>query len=186
VASAPKWRGMSIEHATRFLVNSANHLIIAHVGGRLVGFVVAYQLDRLDCTACQPPVYEVDVASDLRRRGIGQSISRANQSRSMIDPQARTVPPRPRDVDVSRREVRGRRSGWFRRLPCRPWNSLTHRASRTYRGSPGLVHLVVPGQPRWPTAAPLPWEAEVTHLFTGLEQLDRLFGSATPLKCPAE
>ena len=74
VASDFKVAGVSLEHASEFLANPANYLIIAEADGRLAGFVVAYRLDRLDRSACQLLVYEVDVAPDLRRRGIGAAL----------------------------------------------------------------------------------------------------------------
>ena len=74
VASDFKSAGVSLKHASEFLTNPANYLIVAEADGRLAGFVLAYRLDRLDRPAGQLLVYEVDVAPDLRRRGIGTAL----------------------------------------------------------------------------------------------------------------
>lgn len=57
--------------ARRFLAHDANYLIVAERGGELAGFVLAYRLDRLDRDAGQLFLYEVGVAPEHRRCGVG-------------------------------------------------------------------------------------------------------------------
>jgi ribosomal protein S18 acetylase RimI-like enzyme len=57
--------------AASFLANPGNYLIVAETHGELVGFVLAYRLDRLDRDAAQLFIYEVGVAPARRRAGIG-------------------------------------------------------------------------------------------------------------------
>ena len=42
------------------------------------------------------------------------------------------------------------------------------------------------GKHRWNASAPLPWDAEVSRFFAGLERLDHRLASDRPLGCPAE
>lgn len=66
-----KSAGVAAGHAAAFLANTANCLLVAEAAGELAGFVVAYRLDRLDRSAAQLFVYEIDVAPEFRRRGVG-------------------------------------------------------------------------------------------------------------------
>jgi len=42
------------------------------------------------------------------------------------------------------------------------------------------------GEHRWNASVPLPWEAEVSRFFAGLERLDDRLASDKPLGCPVE
>lgn len=59
-----------------FLRNPANYLLVGEAGGRIVGFLTAYRLERADREACQMFVYEVGVAEEWRRRGVGTALLR--------------------------------------------------------------------------------------------------------------
>lgn len=59
-----------------FLRNPANYLLVAEAEGQVVGFLMAYRLERADREARQMFVYEVDVSLDWRRRGVGKSLLR--------------------------------------------------------------------------------------------------------------
>ena len=74
VASVFKSAAITTEHAAEFLSSPANYLIVAEADGNLAGFALAYRLERLDRPAAQLLVYEVGVAPDLRRRGIGAGL----------------------------------------------------------------------------------------------------------------
>ncbi len=70
VAAVFKSAVLPTSAATRFLTNPANYLITAELGERLVGFVLAYRLDRLDRPQGQLFVYEVAVRPEVQRQGI--------------------------------------------------------------------------------------------------------------------
>src|SRR2546426_11317879 len=57
-----------------FLANLANYLIVAEVATELVGFVLAFRLDRLDRDTAQLFVYEIGVLPEFQRRGIGTQL----------------------------------------------------------------------------------------------------------------
>jgi ribosomal protein S18 acetylase RimI-like enzyme len=71
VAAVFKSAVLPTSGATRFLANPANYLIIAELGQRLAGFVLAYRLDRLDRPQGQLFVYEVAVLPEFQGQGIG-------------------------------------------------------------------------------------------------------------------
>ncbi|MDR3085816.1 MAG: GNAT family N-acetyltransferase [Christensenellaceae bacterium] len=57
-----------------FLSNPFNHFYVAVREDRVVGFLVAYELDRIDREQKMMFFYEVGVLSAFRRRGIGQKL----------------------------------------------------------------------------------------------------------------
>jgi ribosomal protein S18 acetylase RimI-like enzyme len=71
VASQFKCAAITPAHASAFLANPANYLIVAEVGASHAGFTLAYRLDRLDRVTPQLFIYELDVAPEYRRQGIG-------------------------------------------------------------------------------------------------------------------
>jgi aminoglycoside 3-N-acetyltransferase I len=74
---------------SRFLSNLANYLFVALDNDEPVGFVLAYQLQRIDTESAKMFLYEIDVAEKYRRRGIASAlIARLNricQSASFIN-----------------------------------------------------------------------------------------------------
>ena len=62
--------------AATFLANPANYLLIAETDNTLVGFLMAYRLDRIDRSATQLFVYEIDVEPEYQRRGAGSTLMR--------------------------------------------------------------------------------------------------------------
>ena len=71
LASTFKSARVTPEHAARFLSNPGHFLFVAEVSGEIVGFLLAYRLERLDRAATQLFVYEVEVAPSYRRQGVG-------------------------------------------------------------------------------------------------------------------
>ncbi len=66
-----------LNHAERYLSNEMNVLLVALDGQQPVGFVLAYELERVDS---QPPMmffYEVEVSESHRRQGIGAALIEA-------------------------------------------------------------------------------------------------------------
>ena len=57
-----------------FLRNPANYLLVGEAEDAVVGFLMAYRLERADREAGQMFVYEVDVAADWRRQGLGTAL----------------------------------------------------------------------------------------------------------------
>ena len=62
---------VSDTHLRQTLADEHNLLLVAEVAGELVGFVWAHWLDRLRLERRQLFVYEIEVAPEFRRRGIG-------------------------------------------------------------------------------------------------------------------
>ena len=69
-----KHRLIGIDYAERLLENPSNFLLVAERGQSPVGFAWGYLLSRLDRDKLQLFIYEVDVSSDARRRGVGTSL----------------------------------------------------------------------------------------------------------------
>lgn len=74
VAAAFKAAAVPSSRAAQFLANRANYLIVAEQGGGLVGFVLAYRLDRLDRETGQLFVYEVGALHEFQGRGVGTGL----------------------------------------------------------------------------------------------------------------
>ena len=67
-------RDMPIQYMERFLGNLANYLIVAEFDGEVVGFLLAYELERMKEDARMMFIYEIEVAAGCRRRGIGTAL----------------------------------------------------------------------------------------------------------------
>jgi ribosomal protein S18 acetylase RimI-like enzyme len=74
VARGFKDAEISIAYSGMFLANPSNYLIVAEVAGELVGFLLAYRLDRIDRPTGQLFVYEVAVDPSHRQQGIGTAL----------------------------------------------------------------------------------------------------------------
>jgi ribosomal protein S18 acetylase RimI-like enzyme len=59
-----------------FLANPAHYVIIAEINAEIAGFLLAYALERIDREAAQMFIYEVEVAPNYRRQGIGTALVR--------------------------------------------------------------------------------------------------------------
>ena len=59
------------EHMRRLLGRDENYLYLAKVEGRPVGFLIAHRFPRVDRDRDMVYLYEIDVATEHRRRGIG-------------------------------------------------------------------------------------------------------------------
>lgn len=62
------------ERVEQLLSNEANFLIVAEVDNDLAGFVWAYRLERLHRNPFVIFLYEIEVAADYRRKGIGTAL----------------------------------------------------------------------------------------------------------------
>ena len=68
--------GVSVEpaHMRTFLSNDCNYLIVASAGDKPVGFVLGYELPRVDGPRPMMFLYEIGVAKSHRRKGIGLAL----------------------------------------------------------------------------------------------------------------
>jgi ribosomal protein S18 acetylase RimI-like enzyme len=64
----------TLEHMVEFLGRNDHFFVIATEGGRPVGFLVAYELERVDGEGSMMFLYEVRVAESHASRGIGRSM----------------------------------------------------------------------------------------------------------------
>jgi aminoglycoside 3-N-acetyltransferase I len=64
----------TVDYLRNFLAQSSNYVMVALVDTNVVGFLLAYELPRLDGQVPMLFVYEIEVDSDYRRRGIGSSL----------------------------------------------------------------------------------------------------------------
>jgi ribosomal protein S18 acetylase RimI-like enzyme len=58
----------------QLLANPVNYLIVAEVSGQLAGFLYAHRIDRLSRAETQIFIYEVEVAPEFQRQGIGSAL----------------------------------------------------------------------------------------------------------------
>lgn len=65
---------VSAAYLSDLLCDSRNLLIVAEEGAQIVGFVWAHWLDRIRSERKQLFIYEIEVAADRRRRGIGTAL----------------------------------------------------------------------------------------------------------------
>jgi len=61
-------------HLTDLLANEDNYFYIAEVDEKPVGFLLAYKLERCDSEQPMMLLYEIEVLSNYRRRGIAKSL----------------------------------------------------------------------------------------------------------------
>ena len=61
-------------HLARFLADERNYLVAAHVDDDLAGFILGYELPRIDGARPMMLLYEIGVLADQRRRGIGRAL----------------------------------------------------------------------------------------------------------------
>lgn len=59
-----------------FLRNPANHLLVAYIDDRPAGFIRGQELQRLDTVRPMLFLYEIGVAEEYRREGIGTALVR--------------------------------------------------------------------------------------------------------------
>lgn len=65
------------DHIARFLGNKDNYFCVAEVEGELAGILLAYRMERCDDERAMMLLYEVEVLSQHRRRGIGRALVEA-------------------------------------------------------------------------------------------------------------
>lgn len=65
---------VTVARMERFLANAANYLLVAEVDGEPAGFLLAYSIDRLDEDAAAMFVYEIAVAQEHQRKGLGTAL----------------------------------------------------------------------------------------------------------------
>jgi ribosomal protein S18 acetylase RimI-like enzyme len=66
--------GLGAEQLRSFLAKDTNFLIVASDYGEPAGFLIAYLLDRADRIQKMVLLYEIGVAEDYRRQGIGRKM----------------------------------------------------------------------------------------------------------------
>jgi ribosomal protein S18 acetylase RimI-like enzyme len=65
-------REPTIPHLQRFLAQDTNYLIIALAGGDPVGYLTAYRMPALCCDASMVYLFEIEIAEEHRRKGLGK------------------------------------------------------------------------------------------------------------------
>lgn len=65
---------VTAEYMARFLACRQNVLLVGIDEEIVVGFLLAYELDRIDCDRTMMFCYEISVLSAFRRRGIGTAL----------------------------------------------------------------------------------------------------------------
>ena len=65
---------VSLEYMERSLSNSLNYLIVAELDGDVAGFLLAHALQRLKQDSYKMFIYEIDVAKEQRRKGVGTAL----------------------------------------------------------------------------------------------------------------
>ena len=74
VAEIFKRAPVTTDSMRAFLSDERNHLIVALMGEEMAGFVLGYELARLDAVAPMMFLYEIEVSLRYRRRGIGRAL----------------------------------------------------------------------------------------------------------------
>jgi aminoglycoside 3-N-acetyltransferase I len=69
----------TINYMAHFLDNKDNYFYVAEVAGKLVGFLLAYKMDRCDGERAMMFLYEIEVLSQRRRQGIGKALVQATK-----------------------------------------------------------------------------------------------------------
>ncbi len=65
---------VDVEYIGRFLRGENNYLIVAYEGDSPLGYALAYRLQRFDMDKSMMYIYDVGVAENRRREGIGKKI----------------------------------------------------------------------------------------------------------------
>jgi len=80
-----KGPSLSLEYLRCLLSNPFNYFVAAYVDKKVAGFVYAHRLNRLGTAGDHIFIYEIEVAKERQRRGVGRAlIERVRQ----IDPKA--------------------------------------------------------------------------------------------------
>lgn len=74
IASIFRSSQVSTDYMAALLADDRNHLIGVFSDQRLVGYALGYQLQRIDGRGPMMLLYEIEVAEDHRRRGIGRAL----------------------------------------------------------------------------------------------------------------
>lgn len=69
-----KEREITLEYSERFLADEWNYLVIALSENEVVGFVLAYEMQRVDMDRPMVMLYEIETREDYRRKGIGRAM----------------------------------------------------------------------------------------------------------------
>jgi len=69
-----KDREVSGSHLEAFLADSRHYVFVAEVDRNVVGFLLAYELPRMDGETAMLFLYEIQVEQRYRRRGIGSDL----------------------------------------------------------------------------------------------------------------
>lgn len=67
-------RDISTDYLAKFLGNASNFLVVAGVDGAIIGYVLAYQIDRVDQDAASMFIYDIEVEDGHRRGGAGAAL----------------------------------------------------------------------------------------------------------------
>lgn len=67
-------RDISTDYLAKFLGNASNFLVVAEVDGAIIGYVLAYQIDRVDQDAASMFIYDIEVEDGHRRGGAGAAL----------------------------------------------------------------------------------------------------------------
>ncbi|MBI1742590.1 GNAT family N-acetyltransferase [Candidatus Acetothermia bacterium] len=74
VAEIHKSLRPSREYMAEFLANPRNYLIVAYVGEEPTGFILGYELQRVDRRNPMMFLYEIGTSENHRRKGIGRAL----------------------------------------------------------------------------------------------------------------
>ena len=74
IASIFRSSQVATDYMADLLADERNHLIAALVDQRPVGYVLGYELQRIDGRGPMMFLYEIEVAESHRRRGIGRAL----------------------------------------------------------------------------------------------------------------
>lgn len=74
VAAEFSGNDVTVGHTEQFLTNSSNYLIVAESGDSIAGFLSAHKLTRFKDARQKMFIYEVDVAPQRQRHGVGRRL----------------------------------------------------------------------------------------------------------------
>ena len=67
-------RSVSLAYIERFLTNPANYLLVAEMGGEVVGFLSAHELNSIERESSAMFIYEIEVEATRQRQGAGTAL----------------------------------------------------------------------------------------------------------------